>query len=82
MSTPFQSNRRRFLQGLAAMGGAGLAVASADRAFGFQSANERPAFATIGLRNQGWSITSKTIPFADFVALADVDAKILEANVA
>ena len=82
MSTPFQSNRRRFLQGLAAMGGAGLAVASADRAFGFQSANERPAFASIGLRNQGWSITSKTIPFADFVALADVDAKILEANVA
>ena len=33
--------------------------------------------ATIGLRNQGWAITSKTIPFADFAALADVDAKIL-----
>lgn len=82
MSARFNPNRRRFLQGLAAMGGAGLAVASVERAAGFQSANDRPVMASIGMRNQGWAITSKTIPFADFVALADVDAKILDENVA
>jgi predicted dehydrogenase len=54
---------------------------SASRAFGYLSANSRPVFATIGLRNQGWAITSKTIPFADFAALADVDAKVLAENV-
>jgi len=31
----------------------------------------------IGLRNQGWAITSKSIRFADFAALADVDANVL-----
>ena len=38
-------------------------------------------FATIGLRNQGWAITSKTFKFADFAALADVDENVLGANV-
>ena len=44
-----------------------------NRAFGYQSANDRPVFATIGLRNQGWAITSKSFGHADFAALADVD---------
>ncbi len=39
-------------------------------------------FATIGLRNQGWAITSKSFGFADFAALADVDAHVLGENVA
>ena len=46
-----------------------------------QSPNDRPVFATIGLRNQGWTITEKSFKFADFAALADVDANILGANV-
>nr|WP_242688021.1 Gfo/Idh/MocA family oxidoreductase [Alienimonas californiensis] len=37
-------------------------------------------FATIGLRNQGWAITSKSTGLADFAAFADVDANVLGAN--
>jgi len=48
---------------------------------GYQSPNDRPVFATIGLRNQGWAITSKSFKFANFAALADVDSKVLEDNV-
>jgi len=77
MSQNRQTTRRRFLQGLAAAGTASLMLPRGNRAWGYQSANARPVFASIGLRNQGWAITSKTIPFAQFVALADVDAKIL-----
>lgn len=42
---------------------------------------DRPVFATIGLRNQGWTITDKSFPYADFAALCDVDAAILGATV-
>ncbi len=77
MSNKHQTTRRRFLQGVAAAGTASILLPSANRALGYQSANSRPVFATIGLRNQGWAITSKTIPTADFAALADVDAKVL-----
>jgi predicted dehydrogenase len=80
MSNNCRTTRRRFLQGVAVTGAA-LALPSANRALGYRSANSRPVFASIGLRNQGWAITSKTIPFADFVALADIDAKILAENV-
>lgn len=81
MSHSHQTTRRRFLQGMAAAGAAAVVVPSANRAFGYQNANDRPAFATIGLRNQGWTITSKTLPYADFVALADVDENVLADNV-
>ena len=81
MTTPSQKSRRQFLQGIAAAGTASILLPSADRAFGYQSANERPVFATIGLRNQGWAITSKSFGFADFAALADVDANVLGDNV-
>ena len=76
-----QPTRRQFLQGVSAAGAASILLPSTNRAFGYQSPNDRPVFATIGLRNQGWAITSKTIPFADFAALADVDANVLGANV-
>ncbi|MBN2477149.1 MAG: Gfo/Idh/MocA family oxidoreductase [Pirellulales bacterium] len=84
MSNCRQTTRRRFLQGVAAAGAAGAAsimLPSAHRALGFQSPNDRPVFATIGLRNQGWAITQKTFKFADFAALADVDSNVLGANV-
>ena len=81
MSATSHSTRRTFLQGVAAGGAAAVLTTSSERAHGYQSANERPVFATIGLRNQGWAITNKSFKFADFAALADVDAKVLEANV-
>lgn len=81
MSTFPKSTRRSFLQGAAAASAAAIVCSSPNRAFGYQSANDRPVFATIGLRNQGWTITSKSFKFADFAALADVDSKVLAANV-
>jgi predicted dehydrogenase len=81
MSTSRQTTRRRFLQSMAATGVASVALPSIGRALGSESANDRPVFATIGLRNQGWAITSKTFKFADFAALADVDSKVLGNNV-
>ena len=81
MSTPHQTTRRRFLQRMAAAGAAGMLLPSAGRALGSESPSNRPVFATIGLRNQGWGITSKTFKFADFAALADVDSKVLGANI-
>lgn len=76
------TSRRQFLQGVIAAGTASILVPAANRAFGYQSPNSRPVFATIGLRNQGWTITSKSFGFADFAALADVDANVLAVNVA
>jgi len=60
-----------------AAGTASVILPWGSRASGFQSPNDRPVFATIGLRNQGWSITQKTFKFADFTALADVDSNVL-----
>lgn len=82
MSSPRQTTRRRFLQTMATAGAASFVLPSTRRAFGYQSANDRPVFATIGLRNQGWAITEKTFKFADFAALADVDSKVLGGYVA
>ena len=77
---PGQSpTRRRFLQGAAA-GGFAIILPAGGRSLA--AAAERPVFATIGLRNQGWTITSKSFPFVDFAALADVDANVLAENVA
>ena len=81
MATFPKTSRRQFLQGITAAGAASILVRPAYRAFGFQSANDRPIFATIGLRNQGWEITGKSFRFADFAALADVDANVLGDNV-
>jgi predicted dehydrogenase len=48
--------------------------------FGAESPNDRPAFACIGLRNQGWTIMRSALEATDVVALADVDAGILGAT--
>ena len=82
MSLIQHTSRRQFLQGVAAAGTASLLFPSAHRAFGYQAPSNRPVFATIGLRNQGWAITSKSFAFADFAALADVDSNVLAENVA
>ena len=81
MPTSQQTSRRQFLHGIAAAGTASILLPSANRAFGYQTPSERPVFATIGLRNQGWTITSKSFGHADFAALADVDANVLAENV-
>ena len=80
MSVSRQTNRRSFLQSSAAVGVATLVTPSLRRAVA-QSPNGRPVFATIGLRNQGTYITGKSFKFADFAALADVDANVLGSNV-
>jgi len=72
-------NRRQALRS-AAFGAAAICLPSTLRAAGYRSPNDRPVFATIGLRNQGITITSKSIQFADFAALADVDSNVLEAH--
>jgi predicted dehydrogenase len=81
MPKSHQKSRREFLRSVAAAGAASILLPSGKRAVGYESPNERPVFATIGLRNQGWAITSKSFGFADFAALADVDANVLECNV-
>ena len=82
MSTTRHTTRRHFLQGVAAAGSASIALSPVHRALGYQSPNDRPVFATIGLRNRGWAITNKTFRFADFAAMADLDSKVLETNIA
>ncbi len=73
--------RRLFLKSAAATGAAGMLLPLTGRGFAAESPNDRPVFATIGLRNQGWTITSKSFKFADFAALADVDENVLGQNV-
>ena len=81
MTQPRKANRRQFVQTMAAASSAAVLGTSVTRAVADLSPNERPVFATIGLRNQGWSITSKSFKFADFAALVDVDENVLGANV-
>lgn len=81
MSTHRHPSRRSFLQAIVATGAAAAVSTRSSRAFAYQSPNDRPVFATIGLRNQGWTITSKSFKFADFAALVDVDENVLGANV-
>jgi predicted dehydrogenase len=81
MSVSRQPSRRVFLQGAAAAGTAVTLGSPLNPAFGYRSPSDRPVFATIGLRNQGWTITEKSFKFADFAALADVDSNVLGSNV-
>jgi len=73
-------SRRGFVQTAAAAGSAAILSRNPGHAAGYCSPNERPVFATIGLRNQGWTITNKSFSFADFAAMADVDANVLGQN--
>ena len=74
-----RTTRRQSLRSLA-FGAAAIFTPSTLQASGYRSPNDRPVFATIGLRNQGAHITSKSLAFADFAALADVDSNVLAAN--
>ena len=76
-----RTTRRQFLKNSTAFGAAAILTSPIERAFGYASSTERPVFATIGLRNQGWAITNKTFKFADFAAMADVDENVLGANI-
>jgi predicted dehydrogenase len=80
LSNPLPS-RRAFIHGLAAAGTAAAWLPSAGWAAGYRTRNERPVFATIGLRNQGIHLTRQSFAYADFAALADVDSNVLAANV-
>lgn len=70
-------NRRHFIQTTTAAIAGGFFVATNRQSVAEDSPNERPVFATIGLRNQGWTITDKSTKFADFAAFADVDSNVL-----
>ena len=73
-------SRRRLLGGAAAAVGFAIVLPAAGRSLA--AAADRPLFATIGLRNQGWTITQKSFPYADFAALVDIDSGVLAENVA
>lgn len=80
MNSKARFNRRDFLQTASAATAAGVFMGTSAVTHGQDSPNERPVFATIGLRNQGWTITDKSTKFADFAAFADVDANVLGAT--
>lgn len=76
MSSFLKPSRRHFLQGSAAVGAAAFFPGVSSRALA-AAASDRPRFATIGLRNQGWGITRWALSVADVVALVDVDENVL-----
>jgi predicted dehydrogenase len=80
MSTSRKLSRRHFLQTTSAAAAVGFFAGTSGLSRAQDSPNERPVFATIGLRNQGWAITDKSTSLADFAAFADVDANVLGAN--
>ena len=77
MTNATSLNRRSFLRSTSAIAAAGVFAGTSRYSIAQDSPNERPVFATIGLRNQGWAITNKSTKFADFAAFADVDANVL-----
>ena len=81
MSSKRKFNRRNFIQTASAATAVGVFTSTSGVSRSQDSPNERPVFATIGLRNQGALITSKSYKYADFAALADIDSNVLGANV-
>ncbi|MEC8555863.1 MAG: Gfo/Idh/MocA family oxidoreductase [Planctomycetota bacterium] len=77
MTNSTRLNRRYFLGATSAAAAAGVFAGPSANSIAQASPNERPVFATIGLRNQGWTITNKSTKFADFAAFADVDENVL-----
>ncbi|MCH1497077.1 MAG: Gfo/Idh/MocA family oxidoreductase [Rubripirellula sp.] len=73
-------NRRHFLTQTSAVAGIGFFGSGINSVHAQDSPNDRPVFATVGLRNQGWTITSKSTKFADFAAFADIDENVLGEN--
>ncbi len=82
MTSEHNFSRRQFIKSATAATATGFFIGTGRLARAQSSPNERPVFATIGMRNQGWIITSKSFEFADFAALVDVDAGILAENIA
>ncbi|TWU58393.1 Gfo/Idh/MocA family protein [Rubripirellula reticaptiva] len=82
MTSKRKFNRRDFIQATSAATATGFFMGTSAVSRGQDSPNERPVFATIGLRNQGWTITSKSTKFADFAAFADLDETVLGENLA
>ncbi len=80
MNSNRRFNRRSFLVTASAASAAGVYMGTSVVTRSQDSPNGRPVFATIGLRNQGWTITDKSTKFADFAAFADVDANVLGEN--
>ncbi|HMO15212.1 MAG TPA: Gfo/Idh/MocA family oxidoreductase [Pirellulaceae bacterium] len=74
-------DRRSFLAGIAAASAATMCRPQISMAAGYRSRSDRPVFATVGLRNQGWFITQKFMPYADLAALVDVDQTVLGDNI-
>lgn len=81
MISKHKLSRRNFIKTTGAVTATGFFMGTSAVSRGQGSPNERPVFATIGLRNQGWAITDKSTQFADFAAFADVDAEVLGANI-
>lgn len=79
MTNSTRLNRRHFLGATSAAAAVGVWAGTSANSIAQASPNERPVFATIGLRNQGWTITNKSTKFADFAAFADVDENVLGA---
>jgi len=79
--TNFSPSRRGFLTSLTAAGAVAAWSPQVNWAAEFCSISDRPVFATIGLRNQGWLITQKFLPYADLAALVDVDQNVLDHNI-
>jgi predicted dehydrogenase len=77
MISPKNKSRRNFLKASSAAACTGFFLGTSGVSRALYSPNERPVFATIGLRNQGWTITDKSTRYADFAAFADVDANVL-----
>ncbi|MEM7560575.1 MAG: Gfo/Idh/MocA family oxidoreductase, partial [Planctomycetota bacterium] len=77
MTNSTRLNRRHFLGTTSAAAAVGVWAGTSANSIAQASPNARPVFATIGLRNQGWTITNKSTKFADFAAFADVDENVL-----
>ena len=82
LSHASKASRRQFLAASAATAAASAVWSSTSPVARAAASNDRPIFATIGMRNQGWTITEKSTQFADFAALVDVDQTVLDDNVA
>ena len=82
MSASHSSSRRSFLQAVAATSGAAVLTSAMPRAFGYQSANDRPVFCNdrASQSRAGRSPANRSST-PDFAALVDVDENVLAANV-
>ena len=72
-----ETTRRNFLKKTSTFASSAISLSAIGRPLAFAAASERPRIANIGLRNQGIWDAQYATPFADIVAIADVDSKVL-----